>query len=169
MKDIFVNALVITLMLLLQVLFFNQINLFGYGYIFVYLIFLIVTPLSVKTIPLMLVSFVIGCTLDIFMQSYGIHTFAITLIAAIRRSLLNIFFSKEDLDYSTSLFVRFSYAYYKYVVIIVLIYCLTVFSMEAFSTKFIIPVLQKTGASTVVTTISIFFVQALTLRKYDER
>ena len=27
MKDIFVNALVITLMLLLQVLFFNQINL----------------------------------------------------------------------------------------------------------------------------------------------
>ena len=158
MKDIFVNALVITLMLLLQVLFFNQINLFGYGYIFVYLIFLIVTPLSV-----------IGCTLDIFMQSYGIHTFAITLIAAIRRSLLNIFFSKEDLDYSTSLFVRFSYAYYKYVVIIVLIYCLTVFSMEAFSTKLIIPVLQKTGVSTVVTTISIFFVQALTLRKYDER
>ena len=166
MKDIFVNALVITLMLLLQVLFFNQINLFGYGYIFVYLIFLIVTPLSVKTIPLMLVSFVIGCVLDIFMQSY---TFAITLIAAIRRSLLNIFFSKEDLDYSTSLFVRFSYAYYKYVVIIVLIYCLTVFSMEAFSTKLIIPVLQKTGVSTVVTTISIFFVQALTLRKYDER
>ena len=48
MKDIFVNALVITLMLLLQVLFFNQINLFGYGYIFVYLIFLIVTPLSVS-------------------------------------------------------------------------------------------------------------------------
>ena len=86
MKDIFVNALVITLMLLLQVLFFNQINLFGYGYIFVYLIFLIVTPLSVKTIPLMLVSFVIGCTLDIFMQSYSIHTFAITLITEIGRA-----------------------------------------------------------------------------------
>lgn len=169
MKDIIKDFLEILVLVLLQILVFNQITLFGYGCVFAYLLFIIVTPLNIKTIPSMLIAFAVGLTIDVFSQSYGVHTFAATLVAAIRRGVLNLFFSKDELEYNTSLFVKFSYDYYKYIVVIVLIYCFTVFSLEAFSFKLILPILQKTGVSTLITSVVIFFIQSVTLKKYNER
>lgn len=169
MKEILKYFLGISVLVLFQILVFNQITLLGYGCVFAYLLLIIVAPLNVKTIPFMLIAFVIGLTIDIFSQSYGVHTFAATLVAATRRWVLNLFFSKDELEYNTSLFVKFSYDYYKYIVLIVFIYCFTVFSLEAFSFELILPILQKTGVSTLITSVFIFFIQSVTLKKYNER
>lgn len=169
MKNILLGILSFVGVVLLQVFVFNQVNLWGYGCLFFHIIFIIVSPLRIKAVALMPIAFALGLAVDIFTHSYGIHAFAATLVAAIRANIINLYFSKEDLEHRPNLFVSFSYDYYKYAVSLILIYCLVVFSIEALSFSLIFNVLQKTLVSTVITAIVLFFTQSVVFKKYNER
>ena len=108
MKDIAIGFFSFVLSILLQILIFNQISLLGYGCIFFHLIFVLISPLRFKTIPLMLMAFAMGLTVDVFSNSYGIHAFSLTLVSAIRGGIINLFFSKEDTEHHPNLFVGLS-------------------------------------------------------------
>lgn len=169
MKNIVLGILSFVGVVLLQIFVFNQINLFGYGCLFFHLIFIIVAPLHIKAITLMPIAFVLGLAIDIFTHGYGIHAFSATLTAAIRANIINLYFTKEELEHRPHLFISFTYDYYKYVVSLILIYCLVVFSLEAFSFSLILGVLQKTVVSTIITAIVLFFTQSVIFKKYNER
>ena len=155
MKDIAIGFFSFVLSILLQILIFNQISLLGYGCIFFHLIFVLISPLRFKTIPLMLMAFVMVLTVDVFSNSYA---FSLTLVSAIRGGIINLFFSKEDTEHHPNLFVGLSADYYKYAISMIFIYSLSVFSLEAFDVKFVLNVLQKTLVSTIATTIFVLFV-----------
>ncbi len=169
MKDIAIGFFSFVLSILLQILIFNQISLLGYGCIFFHLIFVLISPLRFKTIPLMLMAFAMGLTVDVFSNSYGIHAFSLTLVSAIRGGIINLFFSKEDTEHPPNLFVGLSADYYKYAISMIFIYSLSVFALEAFDVRFVLNILQKTLVSTIATTIFVLFVQSVVFKKYNER
>lgn len=153
----------------LQVFVFSPLGLFGQGNIFIYIMFFMIIPLKMKQIPLMLIAFFFGLLVDNFTGSYGIHCFSATLIAGARQYIQRLFFDKDELDNTDTLFVRFSADYYKYVIAMTLLYSLSVFILQSFSFKYIPAVLLKTAVSTIATFVVMFFVQATILKRYNER
>jgi rod shape-determining protein MreD len=144
---------------------FNQIHLFGFGCIFIYVLFIISAPLSIKPAPLVVMGFLLGLSVDIFSNNYGTNAAATTLVAYIRPRTIRLFFSNSKLENSVKFFSDFTPDYYKYLITIIAIHHFTVFMLEAFTFSLILLVLLKTAISTVSTAIFIFFIQSLFFKK----
>jgi rod shape-determining protein MreD len=165
MRDFLFYTLIAVLLVLSQIFVFNQIHLFGFGCVFIYVLFIVSAPLSIKPVSLVVIGFLLGLSIDIFSNSYGINTAATTLIAYIRPKTISLFFSDSKLESSVKFFGNFTSDYYKYLVTIVAIHHFTVFMLEAFTFSLILLVLLKTVISTISTAIFIFFIQSLFFKK----
>jgi rod shape-determining protein MreD len=149
---------------LFQVLLFNQIHLWGFGCVFLYCYFVIAFPFNTSQYSVLLIGFLLGFIIDVFSQSFGIHAFATTLIAYLRPNILKLYIGALDFSMAkrTSNTLNLPYAY---IVTLIFIHHLTLFSLEAFSFKLFFPVIYKTLISTVLTTIFVFFTKSLFAKK----
>jgi hypothetical protein len=80
-KSLISYSFVILILGLIQILFLKNLALFGHAFGFLYLLGLLILPSTIRTIPLMLIAFVIGFTMDIFFETIGMHTAAATCFA----------------------------------------------------------------------------------------
>ncbi len=80
------------LLVCLQVLIFNNINLLGYLNPFVYVLFIILFPVNSNKSLLLLMSFLLGITLDAFSDTGGIHATACLIIAYLRPTFFRFSF-----------------------------------------------------------------------------
>jgi len=165
MKENILLALQFIILVFVQVLLFNQIHIYSVGCIFLYVLFVINYPFERKKIDIVLWGFILGFVIDIFSQSYGIHTFATTLIAYLRPFIIKLYAGSNYSEVLKKHYNRFDKTFYRYAVTLILIHHLTLFMLEAFSIKFIIPIILKTLTSTLLTTIFVFFVQSVLARK----
>ena len=78
--------------LALQILIFNNINLFGYLNPYPYVLFILLYPVNSNKSVLLLSSFTLGILLDMFANSDGIHATASVILAYIRPSLFKFAF-----------------------------------------------------------------------------
>ena len=164
MKENILLILQFIVLVIVQVLLFNQIHIYGVGCIFLYIFFVINYPFERKKIYLILWGFLLGFIIDIFSQSYGIHTFATTLIAYLRPFINKLYTGTNDSEVLKKHYSRFDKTFYSYAFTMILLHHLTLFTLEAFSIKFIIPIIIKTLISTLLTTIFLFFVQSIFVR-----
>jgi hypothetical protein len=77
-------SIVILALGLVQILFLKNLALFGHAFGFLYLLGLLILPSTLRTIPLMLLAFVLGFILDVFFETIGMHTAAATLFAFLK-------------------------------------------------------------------------------------
>ncbi len=68
----------------IQVVFLKNLALFGVAFIFIYLLGLLILPISIKTSPLLFIAFGLGFLVDAFYETIGMHTAAATLMAFVR-------------------------------------------------------------------------------------
>tara|TARA_Y100000994_G_scaffold159072_1_gene130393 strand:- start:33402 stop:33905 length:504 start_codon:yes stop_codon:yes gene_type:complete len=68
----------------IQIIILNNIQLSGYINPYYYLIFILSIPNKTSNAGILILSFLIGLVIDIFSNSYGIHSFASVTIAYIR-------------------------------------------------------------------------------------
>jgi rod shape-determining protein MreD len=169
MKENLLYILIITLLVFFQIFVFNQIHLFGYGCIFVYILFILIAPLSFNKMSLVFLGFIVGFLIDYFSNSYGIHAAASTLIAYIRPKIVKLFFGEAELENKIKFFSEITFGFYKYVVIMVLIHHFTLFMLEAFSFKLILLVVLKSLISSILSIIFIFLIQTLFLKTANAR
>jgi len=148
-----------------QVLFFNQIHLFGFGCIFLYVLFIINYPFERNKFQLLFSGFLLGFTIDLFSQSYGIHAFATTLITYLRPFIIKFYTGLNDLEALKKTYSGFGIIYYRYAIIMVFIHHFTLFLLEAFSFKYVFPIIFRTAISTILTMIFIFFVQSILVKR----
>ena len=83
-RELFRNISFYTLIISLQLLIFNQFNLFGFITPFVYLIIFIFYKISYDKTILILLGFLIGFIMDLSMQTYGCHTFSSITVCFLR-------------------------------------------------------------------------------------
>ena len=119
---------------LLQVLLFNNMDYFYLVSPYIYIIFLLDLPLNVKTPSLMLIAFLLGLTVDCFSNTLGLHTFACTLIGFLRQGYLKILFSHLEFKFQEPSISQFETSgYLKYAVGMVGAHHIALFMMEALS------------------------------------
>lgn len=91
-NQLILNIVRFVLLLLAQVLIFNDLGFMGFVNPMVYVLFVYWFPIKSNRIVLLVSAFFMGLLLDIFSDSIALHTIAITTIAYIRPLLLRFCF-----------------------------------------------------------------------------
>ena len=138
--------------MLLQVLLFDQLQLWGVCHPYIYVLCLLMMPITLPHSADMLIGAAAGLIMDIFCNSLGIHTAGCILIMFIRPYLLGAIVNDKDrLNEQISLHAIGMEALIKYVVILVVLHHFVIFSLAAWSWCHLGFVLMETIVSSIIT------------------
>ncbi len=153
----FANVLIL---ILLQVLVFNQVIL-HVGNValvpYIYILSILLLPLDTSRELVVIISFLVGLVIDFLSGTVAVHTAALVLVGYFRTPVLNAIAPRMGYNQGAYL----SYLFYgwgwflKYVLIIVLIHHFWLFLWQIFSLKAIFLILFKTVLNALYTTIFI--------------
>ena len=90
----FFNVLRFILLVLVQVLVFNNLNFFGYINPLVYILFLYWYPIKQNRTTFIILCFLLGLFVDIFSDTLAINAAATATIAYLRPTIMRFVFSK---------------------------------------------------------------------------
>ena len=145
------------LFVLLQVLIFNNINLFGYINPYIYITFIFFYPLKKEKGVFMFLSFLLGLCIDFFSDTGGINAAATLFIAYFRLPILSTILRKKDFDFL--LFNIRSIPFGKsflYILSITFTHHLILFSLDYFSLNEFGSIINKTAITTIFTVFLIY-------------
>lgn len=89
-------SVIFVVLVLIQVLFLNQMQISGYLNPYMYILFVLLLPLSAPRYIVLLSGFLIGLTIDIFSNSLGLHAAATVFIAYIRPFVVRSISDREE-------------------------------------------------------------------------
>lgn len=121
-------------LVLIQVLILNQVQFSGFVNPYIYLLFILLLPLSAPRYAVLILAFMIGLTVDVFSNSLGIHAAASVFIAYVRPLVVRVISNREEdrSDYPGLLQTKFSW-FLSYVTIMVLMHHVVLFYLEVFT------------------------------------
>ena len=154
-KEWEINLIRFFVLLLLQALLFNHINFLGYINPYVYLIFILLFPFTGNQTLLIFLSFMLGLSIDVFSDSGGVHAAASVLIAYLRPGFLKLSFGVSYLHNTVKISEARFNQIITYVVAMVFIHHLVLFTLEIFNPKHILLILKSTLFSGIFSTILI--------------
>jgi|TARA_B110000263_G_scaffold249027_1_gene265407 hypothetical protein len=143
-KDYSIIAIRIFLLILFQVIIFNNINLFGIINPIVYLLFILLYRFDSSQINLLLLSFTIGIIIDLFSNTAGANTIATITVSFLRPVLIK--FSLGDVYGFNSLLNRNIRVLNKliFIFLIVFIHQLIMSFVEYFNFIMIMSIIKNT-------------------------
>jgi len=154
-------------LVLAQVFIFNNIEISGYINPYIYILFLMLLPVSTAPLLVVISGFLLGLSIDIFSETIGMHTAATTFIAYIRLYVLK-FFSPHD-GYAKGALPRvkqFGLPWFsRYTIIIVFTHHLFLFYIEMFRMQDFFFTLLRVVLSTLFSVIFIVLSQYFVFRK----
>ena len=159
MNNCVLNSIRFIVFLSLQVLIFNNINLFGYLNPYPYILFIILYPVNSNKSVLLLGSFFLGLSLDMFCNSGGIHTTASIALAYLRPTLFKFSFGLSYEYQTVKIADKMSPERITLLLLAILVHHFILFYLEYFRLGLIFTILTRTLASTLFTfTICILIV-----------
>lgn len=156
---------------LLQVFVLNAIEP-GFGiYIMIYPLFIAIMPFNYNIFSVLTISFILGFTIDIFSNTFGLHASA-ALTTAILRPTLYKYFSPRDgydnLKQPTILDMGFRWHFMTFGSLL-LIHYLWFFGLESFRIDEVFTIVKKTFLSGVITLVLCFTLQYIFFKKEKTR
>ncbi len=152
----FIYILRFITLVLVQVFLLNNINLYGYINPYIYLLFILLYPFNGNSTLLIIWSFFLGLSIDVFEDSGGVHAAASAFIAYLRPYILKFSFG---LSYEYNV-VKISKASVPekltYLAAMIFLHHLVLFMMEIFSFNHMFLVLKSTVFSGIFTFILIY-------------
>jgi len=127
-------AIMFILLILLQVLLFNNIQFSGYVNPYIYLMFILLLPVEMPGWLLLLLAFFTGLIMDFFTSSPGMHASATTLAGFVRPYVLRLISPRDGYEAGSSpsmLIYGFRW-FLMYTLIIVLVHHTALFYFEVF-------------------------------------
>lgn len=164
-NEVIRNVCRFIILILFQVLLLNQINFLGYVNPYLYILFIIIFPFTGNRSLLILLSFLLGLTIDMFGDSGGIHAAACIVIAYIRPTILKFSFG-VSYEYNMVKINRADLSKrVVYILLMVIVHHLILFSLEIFNTDHIMLILKSTLFSGIFSAILILSTLSLFSRK----
>jgi hypothetical protein len=153
--------------LIIQVVLLKNMVVFGSAFCFLYVLFILLLPIEIKTIPIMLVAFVMGLGVDVFYDTIGIHTASLVGVAFIRNTWLNILTPTGGYDenMNPSLLNMGLGWFVSYSLPLILVHHSLFFIIESLGTNLFLPVVQKIIGSAIFVFIMSIIVQLLFYRR----
>lgn len=133
MNDILQHIIRFFVLTSIQILILNNVQISGYINPFVYILFVILLPPKMPKAIVLILAFMMGFTIDVFSDSYGVHSSATVLLAFLRPKVLALVSVKggEDLEAIGIKQLRIN-RFFTYSSILCLIHHFTLFYIEAF-------------------------------------
>lgn len=122
------------LLVAFQVLVLNHLQLFDYGTPLIYVTILLYMPLGSLKVGVLLWGFCTGFLIDIFANTPGVASGAMTFAALIQQPLLQVMMPRDAAeDITPTMQTMGKWNYVRYMMIIYLAHHLVYFSLECFS------------------------------------
>jgi len=127
-------GLTFILLILFQVLLFNNIQFSGYVNPYVYIMFILLLPVEIPSWLLLLLSFITGIIMDFFMGSPGMHSSATLFAGFIRPYVLRVISPRDGYESgSAPSMLTYGFRWFLfYSSIIVMAHHLILFYLEVF-------------------------------------
>jgi rod shape-determining protein MreD len=155
--DLLKRAILFLIFIMAQALVFGGIHLFNCVTPLFYVYFVTMFPRNYPKWAILLWSFFMGLLIDIFSNTPGLAAASLTLIAAIQPYLLEAFVphdAADNLEPSIRSLGLQKFSIYN--IILVFIYCVSLFSLEMFSFFNLTQWLMCVVGSTLITLVLIF-------------
>jgi rod shape-determining protein MreD len=153
-SSLLVNIVRFILLLAVQIIIFNNMNFLGFIMPLPYMLFIILYPVNSNRAALLLSSFLLGLTMDLFSNSGGIHATACLILAYYRPYLFKFAFGVSYEYQTIKLNDTLTPERFSFIFLAVVLHHFTLFILEAFQVSFILDILIRTLLSTVFTIIS---------------
>jgi rod shape-determining protein MreD len=148
-----------------QILILNHINFLGYINPYIYILFIALFPVKNNRVILILLAFLLGITIDMFLDTGGIHAGASVFIAYVRPLVLKtsfgMIYEHQTIKFNT---VDFG-SKLTYFALLTVLHHIVLFSLEIFSISKILLIFQKTLFSSIFTIILSVVVTIIFSRK----
>jgi rod shape-determining protein MreD len=139
------------LLLAAQIIIFNNIDLFGYINPFPYILFILLFPVNGNKQLLIVTSFLLGITMDLFSNSGGVHAAACLILAYARPYIFKFAFG-VSYEYQT---IRINDVLtperFSFLLVSVVIHHFTLFILEVFQLSSLWDILLRTIIGTLFT------------------
>jgi hypothetical protein len=164
-RILFKYTIMFVSLVLAQVLIFNQVQFGGFFNPYVYILFVILLPLSTPRYLVLLLAFALGFIIDVFSNSLGVHSAATVFIAYMRPLVIRIISNREDdkSDYP-GLHQNKLIWFVSYVVFMVLLHHLLLFYLEVYTFANFLNTLFRVVLSSLFSIIVIVLSQFLVFR-----
>jgi rod shape-determining protein MreD len=147
---------------LAQVLIFNGMDILHGAIPLIYVYFIIMFPRNYPKWAILLWSFVMGVTMDMFTNTPGVAAASLTLIGALQPYLLELFLPRNADNYiKTSIHTLGFGKFLTLAYILIIIYCVVFFTIEAFSFFNFLHWLSCMVGSSLLTTALILALESL--------
>ena len=152
-------------LLLVQILLFNKIYLFGLATPFIYVYFILVLDKEVDRNALMLQAFALGLMVDVFCNTAGVNAGASVLLAFTRARLLRMFMPREEYEnFEPGVRTMGVWPFLRYAFVAVLLHHSALFMLEAFSLAHIGHLLLRVLCSTLLTVMLVMSIELVRQR-----
>ena len=157
------NIIRFFVLIFVQVLIIKNIELGRFINPFVYVLFIIVLPFETPKWLLILTSFILGITIDMFYDTAGMHAAACVFIAYIRPGVLKLFSPRDGYEFGTQPTIRYLGVpwFLSYSTILILFHHLILFYIEVFRFSEFLSTFFRVIISTVFTLILVVISQYL--------
>lgn len=127
-------GLIFILLILFQVLLFNNIQFSGYVNPYVYIMFILLLPIEIPSWLMLLLSFFTGLMIDFFSGSHGMHTSATVLAGFVRPYVLRLVAPRDGYESGPdpSMIIYGFRWFLTYALLIVLVHHTALFYLEVF-------------------------------------
>lgn len=145
------NTLRFTILLVLQILVFNKINLFGFINFYPYILFIMLYPVAGSINLLLISTFVLGYSVDLMSNTGGVHAMSSLILAYVRPSLFKMFFGSLYENQTLNLTKKFTANVFYFIIAFVLLHHFILFCAELFSFFHTFEIIIRTLVSSVFT------------------
>ncbi|SNR53634.1 rod shape-determining protein MreD [Maribacter sedimenticola] len=152
----FLNVTRFVLLILVQVLVFNNLNFFGYINPLIYILFLYWYPIKQNRTTFIVTCFILGLLVDIFSDTLAINAAATVTIAYLRPTIMRFVFGVNYEFQSFKLNNSTKAQQFTFLALLTIIHHLVYFTLEIFSFSNSLLILQKTvtvGIATLILSI----------------
>jgi len=147
------NTLRFVLLLAAQITIFNNMNLFGYVNPFPYILFIMLFPVNGNRYSLLLSSFLLGLTMDMFLNSGGVHATSCLILAYFRPYIFKFSFGLSYEYQTVKINDSLSPERFSFILISVIIHHFSLFILEIFTFEYFFTIITRTILSTLFTLI----------------
>ena len=160
--DTLQRLVIFVILVLAQGLVLNRIQLFHCATPLLYTYFIIIFPLNYPKWALLVWGFLLGLSVDMFANTPGLAAASTTFIAALQPYLLRLFIPRDAGDHVQSSAAALGFGKFATLAtILVTLYCLVFFALEAFNFYDWQQWLLCVIGSTMITLVLIFALESL--------
>ena len=164
------NIIRFFVLVLVQVLVVKNIELGRFINPFLYVLFILVLPFETPKWLLLVASFFLGITIDMFYDTSGMHAAACVLMAYVRPGILKLFSPRDGYEFGTQPSIQYLGTpwFLSYAGILVLIHHLVLFYIEIFRFSEFFSTFFRVIVSSIFTLLLVVISQYLFQRKKEQ-